>query len=157
MGAGIDFRVRGARAPGGRGIGGARREARRTDGPLRWDSRLLRRRSQDAERTDRTDRVHARTEPLDLHAFTGASVRPIVVTHAASPLSSRTELGKIADILIAGESTVDFAVALSALANPDKSATVNATLQVTSVEQLSRVLAKLEGVRDVFSVHRDGR
>src|SRR5205807_2389348 len=34
---------------------------------------------------------------------------------------------------------------------------VNATLQVTSVEQLSRVLAKLEGVRDVFSVHRDGR
>jgi len=48
-------------------------------------------------------------------------------------------------------------VALSALANPDKSATVNATLQVTSVEQLSRVLAKLEGVRDVFSVHRDGR
>ena len=48
-------------------------------------------------------------------------------------------------------------VALSAVANPDKSATVNATLQVTSVEQLSRVLAKLEGVRDVFSVHRDGR
>jgi len=48
-------------------------------------------------------------------------------------------------------------VALSALANPDKTATVNATLQVTSVEQLSRVLAKLEGVRDVFSVHRDGR
>ncbi|TMF55821.1 MAG: bifunctional (p)ppGpp synthetase/guanosine-3',5'-bis(diphosphate) 3'-pyrophosphohydrolase [Chloroflexi bacterium] len=48
-------------------------------------------------------------------------------------------------------------VALSALANPDRSATVNATLQVTSVEQLSRVLAKLEGVRDVFTVHRDGR
>jgi GTP pyrophosphokinase len=48
-------------------------------------------------------------------------------------------------------------VALSALANPDRSATVNATLLVTSVEQLSRVLAKLEGVRDVFSVHRDGR
>jgi guanosine-3',5'-bis(diphosphate) 3'-pyrophosphohydrolase len=48
-------------------------------------------------------------------------------------------------------------VALSAAANPDKSATVNATLQVTSVEQLSRVLARLENVRDVFSVHRDGR
>jgi len=28
---------------------------------------------------------------------------------------------------------------------------------VTSVEQLSRVLAKLEGIRDVYSVHRDGR
>src|SRR5438309_2581263 len=48
-------------------------------------------------------------------------------------------------------------LALSAQANPDKTATVNATLQVTSVEQLSRVLAKLEGVRDVFTVHRDGR
>ena len=48
-------------------------------------------------------------------------------------------------------------LALSAQANPDKTATVNATLQVTSVEQLSRVLAKLEGIRDVYSVHRDGR
>ena len=48
-------------------------------------------------------------------------------------------------------------VALSAAATPDKTATVNATLQVTSVEQLSRVLARLESVRDVFSVHRDGR
>ncbi|HYR93973.1 MAG TPA: ACT domain-containing protein, partial [Methylomirabilota bacterium] len=48
-------------------------------------------------------------------------------------------------------------VALSAAANPDRTATVNATLSVTSVEQLSRVLARLESVRDVFSVHRDGR
>ena len=39
----------------------------------------------------------------------------------------------------------------------DKTATVNATLQVTSVEQLSRVLAKLEAIRDVFTVSRDGR
>ncbi|HEX9270135.1 MAG TPA: bifunctional (p)ppGpp synthetase/guanosine-3',5'-bis(diphosphate) 3'-pyrophosphohydrolase [Candidatus Limnocylindria bacterium] len=48
-------------------------------------------------------------------------------------------------------------VSLSANANPDKTASVNATLQVTSVEQLSRVLAKLEGIRDVFTVSRDGR
>ncbi len=48
-------------------------------------------------------------------------------------------------------------VALSAASNPDKSATINATLQVTSVEQLSRVLARIESIRDVFSVHRDGR
>jgi GTP pyrophosphokinase len=48
-------------------------------------------------------------------------------------------------------------LALSAAANPDRTATVNATLSVTSVEQLSRVLARLESVRDVFSVHRDGR
>jgi GTP pyrophosphokinase len=48
-------------------------------------------------------------------------------------------------------------LSLSAFANPDKTATVNATLQVTSVEQLSRVLAKLESVRDVYSVRRDAR
>jgi hypothetical protein len=34
---------------------------------------------------------------------------------------------------------------------------VNATPQITGVEQSSRVLAKLEGVRDVYTVHRDGR
>jgi GTP pyrophosphokinase len=48
-------------------------------------------------------------------------------------------------------------VSLAANVNPDRTATVNATLQVTSVEQLSRVLAKLEGVRDVSTVRRDGR
>ena len=48
-------------------------------------------------------------------------------------------------------------ISLSANANPNKTATVNATLQVTSVEQLSRVLAKLESIRDVFTVSRDGR
>ena len=48
-------------------------------------------------------------------------------------------------------------VSLAANANPDRTATVNAVMQVTSVEQLSRVLARLEGVRDVFSVSRDGR
>lgn len=48
-------------------------------------------------------------------------------------------------------------VSLSANANKDKTATVNAVLQVTSVEQLSRVLARLEGIRDVYSVSRDAR
>ena len=48
-------------------------------------------------------------------------------------------------------------LSLAANVNADRTATVNATLQVTSVEQLSRVLAKLEGVRDVSSVRRDGR
>jgi GTP pyrophosphokinase len=48
-------------------------------------------------------------------------------------------------------------VSLSSSTNPDKTATINATLQVTSVEQLSRVLAKVESVRDVFTVSRDGR
>ena len=48
-------------------------------------------------------------------------------------------------------------VSLAANVHPDRTATVNATLQVTSVEQLSRVLAKLEGIRDVSTVSRDGR
>jgi len=48
-------------------------------------------------------------------------------------------------------------VSLSANSNPDKTASVSATLQVTSIEQLSRVLATLEGIRDVLSVSRDGR
>jgi len=48
-------------------------------------------------------------------------------------------------------------VSLAANAQPDKTAVVNAVMQVTSVEQLSRVLARLESVRDVFSVSRDGR
>jgi GTP pyrophosphokinase len=48
-------------------------------------------------------------------------------------------------------------VSLAANANPDKTATVNAVMHVNSVEQLSRVLARLEGIRDVFSVSRDGR
>jgi GTP pyrophosphokinase len=48
-------------------------------------------------------------------------------------------------------------LAVSAVANPDRTATINATLQVTSVQQLSHVLAKLEQVRDVFEVSRDGR
>jgi GTP pyrophosphokinase len=48
-------------------------------------------------------------------------------------------------------------VSLAANAQADRTATVNAVMQVTSVEQLSRVLARLEGIRDVFSVTRDGR
>lgn len=48
-------------------------------------------------------------------------------------------------------------VSLSATTSPDKTATVSAVMQVTSVEQLSRVLARIEGIRDVFSVSRDGR
>jgi len=47
-------------------------------------------------------------------------------------------------------------LSLAATANPDHSATVSATLQVTSIDQLSRVLARIEGVRDVLSVSRDG-
>ena len=37
----------------------------------------------------------------------------------------------------------------------DRTATVNATLQVASVAQLARVLSRLETVKDVLSVQRD--
>ena len=57
---------------------------------------------------------------------------------------------------VMSESAVQIA-SLSATANPDKGATVSATLLVTSVDQLSRLLAKLEAVRDVYTVSRDGR
>jgi guanosine-3',5'-bis(diphosphate) 3'-pyrophosphohydrolase len=48
-------------------------------------------------------------------------------------------------------------LAVSAAANPDRTATINATLNVTSLEQLSRVLSRLEAVRDVFEVMREAR
>jgi GTP pyrophosphokinase len=39
--------------------------------------------------------------------------------------------------------------------NPDHRASVNATLEVASVSQLSRVMADLEQLKDVYSVQRD--
>ncbi len=41
--------------------------------------------------------------------FSEAPVRPIVVTTASAPAESRTELERVADVLISGESEVDFA------------------------------------------------
>ncbi|TFC82580.1 pyrimidine reductase family protein [Cryobacterium cheniae] len=39
--------------------------------------------------------------------FTDAAVRPLVVTHAASPLGRRAELAEVADVLVCGEEAVD--------------------------------------------------
>jgi len=39
--------------------------------------------------------------------------------------------------------------------NPDQTATVQATLQVSSVAQLAKVLSRIEQLRDVYSVQRD--
>ena len=39
--------------------------------------------------------------------FTDAAVRPLVVTHAGSPLRRRAELAAVADVLICGEDAVD--------------------------------------------------
>lgn len=38
----------------------------------------------------------------------------------------------------------------------DRTATLTATLEITSIDRLARVLAKIEGIKDVFSVTRDG-
>ncbi|MEO7118676.1 MAG: RelA/SpoT family protein [Candidatus Limnocylindrales bacterium] len=46
-------------------------------------------------------------------------------------------------------------IAAHVTVHPDHRATIQATLQVTSVAQLAKVMARLEQLRDVFSVQRD--
>jgi guanosine-3',5'-bis(diphosphate) 3'-pyrophosphohydrolase len=48
-------------------------------------------------------------------------------------------------------------VAASIGTHPDATATISATLKVTSLEQLSRVLTRIERIRDVTSVSREAR
>ena len=48
-------------------------------------------------------------------------------------------------------------VAASIGTHPDGTATITATLKVTSLEQLSKVLTKIERIRDVTSVSREAR
>ncbi len=44
---------------------------------------------------------------------------------------------------------------VSAVTNPDQTATITATLEIGSIDKLSRVLSKLESIRNVSSVTRD--
>ncbi|MCL5959997.1 MAG: bifunctional (p)ppGpp synthetase/guanosine-3',5'-bis(diphosphate) 3'-pyrophosphohydrolase [Chloroflexi bacterium] len=44
---------------------------------------------------------------------------------------------------------------VSAVTRPDRTATITATLEISGVDKLSRVLAKLEGIKGVASVTRD--
>ena len=55
--------------------------------------------------------------------------------------------------MIAGEK-VNIAAA-NVRANPDHTATIQATLQVSSVAQLAKVLQRIEQVRDVHTVQRE--
>jgi len=48
--------------------------------------------------------------------FTEAPVRPIVLTHAASPEDQREALAAVADVILTGESVVDLAVGRAELA-----------------------------------------
>jgi GTP pyrophosphokinase len=45
--------------------------------------------------------------------------------------------------------------AVSATTYPDRTATIRATLDISTVDRLSRLLSKLEAIRDVLSVSRD--
>ncbi len=48
-------------------------------------------------------------------------------------------------------------VAASIGTHPDGTAIISATLKVTSLDQLSRVLTKIERIRDVTTVTREAR
>lgn len=106
----------------------------------------------------RADCVNVRTSPeqermVEVEWEQGGTTRTYPV---AIRIHGWDRPGLLRDVAgVMSESAVQIA-SLSATGNPDKSATVNATLLVTSVDQLSRVLAKLESVHDVYTVSRDG-
>ena len=69
-------------------------------------------------------------------------------------LDAYDRTGLLSDITnVVAEQKVNI-VAAHVETHPDRTATVNATLQVASVAQLARVLSRLEQVKDVFSVQR---
>ncbi len=75
------------------------------------------------------------------------------------PIAIRIEAfdrtGLLSDISnVVAEAKVNI-VAANVNTNADHTATVVATLQVASVAQLARVLSRLEGLKDVYSVQRD--
>jgi riboflavin biosynthesis pyrimidine reductase len=53
----------------------------------------------------------------DHPALADAPVRPLVITHAASPADRREALATVADVLVCGKSEVDLAAALDSLAS----------------------------------------
>jgi GTP pyrophosphokinase len=69
-------------------------------------------------------------------------------------LDAYDRTGLLSDITnVVAEQKVNI-VAAHVETHPDRTATVSATLQVSSVAQLARVLSRLEQVKDVFSVQR---
>jgi GTP pyrophosphokinase len=75
------------------------------------------------------------------------------------PIAIRLEAydrtGLLADITnIVAEHKISI-VAAHVTVHPDHRATIQATLQVTSVAQLARVMSRLEQLKDVTSVQRD--
>jgi GTP diphosphokinase / guanosine-3',5'-bis(diphosphate) 3'-diphosphatase len=79
--------------------------------------------------------------------------------HYIYPVSIRIEAlnrdGLLRDVTsLVAEDHVDITLA-KATVHPDQTATITATLQVTGMDQVSRILAKIEGLRDVLEVRRD--
>jgi GTP pyrophosphokinase len=75
------------------------------------------------------------------------------------PIAIRIEAydrtGLLSDISnVVAENKVNI-LAANVTTNPDHTATVVATLQVASVSQLAKVLTRLEGLKDVYTVQRD--
>jgi GTP pyrophosphokinase len=75
------------------------------------------------------------------------------------PISIRIEAydrtGLLSDITnVVAENKVNI-VAANVTTNSDHTATVRATLQVASVAQLAKILSRLEGLKDVYTVQRD--
>ena len=44
---------------------------------------------------------------------------------------------------------------VSAVSHPDRTATIRATLEISGIAKLSRILSRLEGLKGVLSVSRD--
>ena len=75
------------------------------------------------------------------------------------PVNIRVEAwdrdGLLRDIAtIVAEDKVNM-TAVSAVVHHDRTASIRATLEVSGIDKLSRILAKIEGIRDVASVTRD--
>lgn len=87
-------------------------------GPARPPEHVRAQRIARAQAEVPTIAVVSRSLALDLTSalFTTPARRPIVITCAASPTDVRRRIGDVADVLVAGDETVDLTAAMAALA-----------------------------------------
>jgi GTP pyrophosphokinase len=80
---------------------------------------------------------------------------PRQVYPASIRLEAWDRVGLLRDVsAVVSEEKVNITY-VSTRVRPDRSAVINLTVETTGLDQLSRVLAKLEGIRGVISVSRD--
>lgn len=80
--------------------------------------------------------------------------------HQTFPVTIRVEAwdreGLVRDVAaVVADERVNISAA-SVTVHKDRTATLTATLEIVSIDRLARVLARIEGIKDVFSVTRDG-